>query len=126
MSAIIPVTHRIENYLVGASGAADFQGGWISSHQFSKLIVHAWWSAFAATAGTLAIQAAENQGNGSAPTQPVTLTPTVLHGAQPAAGTQGQLIIVIENLPALWRLIYTRSGGGTTNQFFAAANMRAI
>lgn len=137
MSTIVPKEWHQPKYLVDQSGAASFDGGWIDTAGFAAIVMNVWWSAVAATAGTLALQGSNDAVSGvlPAPTAQSIVTLTVatpangittgLYGAQPAAGAAGAIMIVFARPPKLVRLDYVRSAGGGAAQFQAAWFARA-
>lgn len=120
MGHSIPKEQVINDYLVGVSGGASFNGGWIDTQAFRVVAFNVSWTAVAATNGTISFEATNDplQQAGSI----VALTITTIHGngGVLTVGTSASAIgVVIENTFAFHRLKYTRSAGGGAGQFNA-------
>lgn len=137
---IIPKHWHSPKYLLNGDGSGNITCPWFSCQGAKFLSMNVWWTAFSATAGTLALQGSNDyveavDPNTTAPNTNSIITLTVaapangqttgLFGSQPAAGAAGGVAINFENPMALMRLVYTRSAGGTTSQFQAAYFLRA-
>lgn len=131
----------LPKYLLDQSGLASFDGGWLDCSRIGSLAFNVWWSAFAATAGTLSVGTSNdhtlgqliNPAAGSITaltlTAPTGGNATGVHGnagSLSVAASASQVQIVIWPLPRLVRLSYTRSAGGTTSQFQCAVTGRGI
>lgn len=149
MAVAVPQEKLIVNltgkfYMDGFSGLASFTGRWIDTAMLSCISFNIWWTAVAATAGTLAIQASNDMTmgvdpNASGPTAEsiTTLTLTAPTGGSTLGvhGNSGSLavgasassvVIIMEKLPKFLRVSYTRSAGGGSGQFFGSVYGKSL
>lgn len=109
----------------GQSGAASWVSPWFDRQKWHLLSWNVWWTAFAATAGTLSLEGTNDPtqilDTTFVPNNPVVpLTITVFHGTWPTVGAIAAAALVnTSEGQAFERLKYTRGAGGTTGQFFA-------
>jgi len=126
MAVVQPFNSRYAAYfgVTGGDGSGDIAGPWCDFSKSKVLIANIGWGVATSTAGTLALRGSEDPALSALSI--TTLTPTVVHGAQPSAGTAGSIILVCVDHPSFVQLIYTRSAGGAANQFFAWLHGRSV
>lgn len=120
------------NYLLNQTGAATFTGPWINTDGDHMTSFNVWWSAVAATSGTLSFQGTNDETKvtaaGDTLGQPnpaaasiTAITVATSHGTFPTVGTAAANCLVnLTDTPKYIRLKYTSAAGGGVNQFQAA------
>ena len=104
--------------LANRSGAADWVSDAIAvgagGHRVASFTIL--WAAFAATAGTLSFEGTDDPTNAAASWVPITVAKS--HGTFPAVGAvAAKALVLLSNCPGWVRVKYTRSAGGTADQF---------
>lgn len=118
---------KLSTYLTNQSGVGSFQGTWVACFIGELAIWEVWWSAFAGTAGSLALQGTQDQQAVPSASRIITLPALTsgVYGAWPTVGaTAGNAVAMIKSPFSRMRLTYTSSGPGTVNQFQATLELR--